>query len=110
MKNLRTFDQFINESFNVIDYKPKDDMIYLYLITYPGNLTDAYFNRKYKKFQIEVETILSPFGAVIEEDHGFSDMALKILINKKDKTKVKNLLKKISDKYKFESELEIDNM
>lgn len=93
-----------------IDYKPKDDLVHLYLMTYSDKVGEPYFERKYKKFRSDVESLLQSFDAAIEDDHGISDKNLKILVNRKDKTKVKNILAKLSNRYGFESELEIDTL
>jgi hypothetical protein len=93
-----------------IDYKPKDDLVHLYLMTYSDKVGEPYFERKYKKFRSDVESLLQSFDAAIEDDHGVSDKNLKILVNRKDKTKIKNILSKLSNRYGFESELEIDTL
>jgi hypothetical protein len=93
-----------------IDYKPKDDLVHLYLMTYSDKVGEPYFERKYKKFRSDVESLLQSFDAAIEDDHGISDKNLKILVNRKDKIKVKNILTKLSNRYGFESELEIDTL
>ena len=93
-----------------IDYKPKDDLVHLYLMTYSDKVGEPYFERKYKKFRSDVESLLQSFDAAIEDDHGVSDKNLKILVNRKDKTKIKNILAKLSNRYGFESELEIDTL
>lgn len=93
-----------------IDYKPKDDLVHLYLMTYSDKVGEPYFERKYKKFRNDVESLLQSFGAAVENDHGISDKNLKILVNRKDKIKVKNILTKLSNRYGFESELEIDTL
>ena len=93
-----------------IDYKPKDDLVHLYLMTYSDKVGEPYFERKYKKFRSDIESLLQSFDAAIEDDHGISDKNLKILVNRKDKTKIKNILSKLSNRYGFESELEIDTL
>ena len=93
-----------------IDYKPKDDLVHLYLMTYSDKVGEPYFERKYKKFRNDVESLLQSFDAAVENDHGISDKNLKILVNRKDKIKVKNILTKLSNRYGFESELEIDTL
>ena len=93
-----------------VDYKPKDDLVHLYLMTYSDKVGEPYFERKYKKFRSDVESLLQSFDAAIEDDHGVSDKNLKILVNRKDKTKIKNILSKLSNRYGFESELEIDTL
>ncbi len=95
---------------HTVDYKPKDDLVHLYLMTYSDKVGEPYFERKYKKFRSDVESLLQSFDAAIEDDHGISDKNLKILVNRKDKTKVKNILAKLSNRYGFESELEIDTL
>ena len=95
---------------HTVDYKPKDDLVHLYLMTYSDKVGEPYFERKYKKFRSDVESLLQSFDAAIEDDHGVSDKNLKILVNRKDKTKVKNILAKLSNRYGFESELEIDTL
>ena len=93
-----------------VDHSPKEDLINLYLMTHDEKIGESYFERKYKKFKSDIETHLQPFGVSIEEDHGFSEKALIILANKKDKRKIKNILTKLSNKYKLKSELEIDTL
>lgn len=95
---------------HTVDYKPKDDLVHLYLMTYSDKVGEPYFERKYKKFRSDVESLLQSFDAAIEDDHGVSDKNLKILVNRKDKTKIKNILSKLSNRYGFESELEIDTL
>ncbi len=95
---------------HTIDYKPKDDLVHLYLMTYSDKVGEPYFERKYKKFRNDVESLLQSFDAAVEDDHGISDKNLKILVNRKDKTKIKNILSKLSNRYGFESELEIDTL
>tara|TARA_R110000796_G_scaffold36582_1_gene93059 strand:- start:71 stop:412 length:342 start_codon:yes stop_codon:yes gene_type:complete len=93
-----------------VDHNPKEDLINLYLMTYDEKIGEPYFERKYKKFRSDIETHLQPFGVSIEEDHGLSEKALIILVNKKDKRKIKNILTKLSNKHSLESELEIDTL
>ena len=96
---------------NVLDFKPKDDLINLFWLYDSDKVGEPYFERKFRKFKKDVETLLQPFNAVIEDESTYGHKSLSMLINKFDKTKVKNILTKLSNRYGYEgAEMEIGDL